>query len=87
MRSAYRWCGSYVLVLIGLGKERALKVFVRENNIDQALRVLKKKLLREGFFRELKRRKAYRPREERGRKARQFAGEERPRGSSLNAKV
>jgi small subunit ribosomal protein S21 len=56
------------LVLIGLGKERALKVFVRENNIDQALRVLKKKLLREGFFRELKRRKAYeKPSERRAR--------------------
>ena len=47
------------------------------------------KLQREGLFRELKRRKAYEklPTEERGRKARQFAGEERPRGSSLNAKV
>jgi small subunit ribosomal protein S21 len=56
------------LVLIGLGKERALKVFVRENNIDQALRVLKKKLQREGLFRELKRRKAYeKPSERRAR--------------------
>ena len=56
------------MVLIGLGKERALKVFVRENNIDQALRVLKKKLLREGFFREMKRRKAYeKPSERRAR--------------------
>jgi len=36
-----------------------LKVFVRENNVDQALRVLKKKLQREGLFRELKRRRAY----------------------------
>ena len=40
-------------------KEPALKVFVRDNNVDQALRVLKKKLQREGLFRELKRRKAY----------------------------
>lgn len=56
------------MVLIGLGKERALKVFVRENNIDQALRVLKKKLQREGLFRELKRRKAYeKPSERRAR--------------------
>jgi small subunit ribosomal protein S21 len=56
------------LVLIGLGKERALKVSVRENNIDQALRVLKKKLQREGLFRELKRRKAYeKPSERRAR--------------------
>jgi small subunit ribosomal protein S21 len=36
-----------------------LQVFVRENNVDQALRILKKKMQREGIFRELKRRKAY----------------------------
>jgi small subunit ribosomal protein S21 len=49
-------------------KEPALKVFVRDNNVDQALRVLKKKLQREGLFRELKRRKAYeKPSERRAR--------------------
>ena len=31
-----------------------MQVFVRDNNVDQAL---KRKLLREGFFRELKRKK------------------------------
>jgi small subunit ribosomal protein S21 len=36
-----------------------VQVFVRDNNVDQALRVLKKKLQREGFFRELKRKKSY----------------------------
>jgi small subunit ribosomal protein S21 len=36
-----------------------LQVFVRENNVDQALRVLKKKMQREGVFRELKRRRFY----------------------------
>ena len=36
-----------------------MQVFVRENNVDQALRVLKKKMQREGVFREMKRRKAY----------------------------
>jgi small subunit ribosomal protein S21 len=40
-------------------KELALKVFVRDNNVDQALRVLKKKLQRDGLFREIKRRRAY----------------------------
>lgn len=40
-------------------KEHFLQVFVRDNNIDQALRVLKKKMQREGVFRELKRRRAY----------------------------
>jgi small subunit ribosomal protein S21 len=32
---------------------------VRDNNVEQALRVLKKKLQRDGLFREIKRRKAY----------------------------
>jgi small subunit ribosomal protein S21 len=36
-----------------------LQVFVRDNNVDQALKVLKKKMQREGVFREMKRRKAY----------------------------
>ena len=40
-----------------IGKQ--LQVFVRENNVDQALRILKKKMQREGIFREMKRRKAY----------------------------
>ncbi len=45
-----------------------MKVFVRDNNVDQALRVLKKKLQREGLFREMKRRRAYeKPSEQRAR--------------------
>ncbi|MEW9308366.1 30S ribosomal protein S21 [Labrys neptuniae] len=36
-----------------------MQVLVRDNNVDQALRVLKKKLQREGLFREMKRRRAY----------------------------
>lgn len=36
-----------------------MQVQVRDNNVDQALRVLKKKLQREGVLRELKRRRAY----------------------------
>ena len=36
-----------------------MQVLVRENNVDQALRVLKKKLQREGVFREMKRRRFY----------------------------
>jgi small subunit ribosomal protein S21 len=38
---------------------RNLQVLVRDNNVDQALRVLKKKMQREGIFREMKQRKAY----------------------------
>ena len=49
-------------------KEVALLVLVRENNVDQALRALKKKLQREGVFREMKRRRAYeKPSERRAR--------------------
>jgi small subunit ribosomal protein S21 len=36
-----------------------MQVFVRDNNVDQALRVLKKKMQREGVFREMKRRRFY----------------------------
>ena len=36
-----------------------MQVSVRENNVDQALRALKKKLQREGVFREMKLRTAY----------------------------
>ena len=36
-----------------------MQVFVRDNNVDQALRVLKKKMQREGVFREMRRRRFY----------------------------
>ena len=36
-----------------------MQVLVRDNNIDQALRVLKKKMQREGIFREMKLRRSY----------------------------
>ncbi len=34
-------------------------VDVRDNNVDQALRILKKKMQREGLFREMRARRAY----------------------------
>jgi small subunit ribosomal protein S21 len=37
----------------------SMQVTVRDNNVDQALRVLKKKMQREGVFREMKQRRAY----------------------------
>jgi small subunit ribosomal protein S21 len=40
-------------------RESPLQVFVKDNNVDQALKVLKRKLQREGVFREMKRRRAY----------------------------
>ena len=36
-----------------------VQVVVRDNNVDQALRALKKKMQREGIFREMKLRRAY----------------------------
>ncbi len=36
-----------------------MQVSVRDNNVDQALRALKKKLQREGVFREMKLKQAY----------------------------
>lgn len=36
-----------------------MQVLVRDNNVDQALRVLKKKMQREGIFREIRARSAY----------------------------
>ncbi|WP_436639006.1 30S ribosomal protein S21 [Microbaculum sp. FT89] len=36
-----------------------MQVIVRENNVDQALRALKKKMQREGIFREMKLRNFY----------------------------
>ncbi|MDH6268562.1 small subunit ribosomal protein S21 [Rhizobium sp. SG_E_25_P2] len=45
-----------------------MQVLVRDNNVDQALRVLKKKMQREGLFREAKKHTAYeKPSEKRAR--------------------
>ncbi|MFZ4540321.1 MAG: 30S ribosomal protein S21 [Rickettsiales bacterium] len=47
-----------------------VEVLVRDNNVDQALRVLKKKMQREGIYREMKMRKHYeKPSEKRVREA------------------
>src|SRR5690242_9394590 len=51
-----------------LRRNAAVQVVVRENNVDQALRVLKKKMQREGVFREMKLRRNYeKPSERRAR--------------------
>jgi small subunit ribosomal protein S21 len=45
-----------------------VQVIVRDNNVDQALRALKKKMQREGIFRELKLRRHFeKPSEKRAR--------------------
>ena len=64
-------------VFVVFGVERHLRkecwfsvyVTVRDNNIDQALKALKKKMQREGLWREMKRRRSYeKPSERRVRK-------------------
>lgn len=50
------------------GEPPAVQVLVRDNNVDQALRVLKKKMQREGVFREMKMRRNFeKPSERRAR--------------------
>ena len=59
----------HALYIINIGN--SMYVSVRDNNVDQALRVLKKKMQREGMFREMKNRRAYEKPSER--KAREMA--------------
>ena len=61
---------SFLNPIIKLLKEsgKPVQVTVRDNNVDQALKVLKKKLQREGVFREMKLRRAFeKPSERRAR--------------------
>ncbi len=62
---------SFQVVAVATRKENTIvTVYVRDNNVDQALRALKKKLQREGMFREMKRRRHYeKPSERRAREA------------------
>lgn len=47
-----------------------MQVIVRDNNVDSALKVLKKKMQREGIFREMRLRRHYeKPSEKRAREA------------------
>jgi small subunit ribosomal protein S21 len=63
--------GVLLFVSIGfLGVLGQVQVLVRDNNVDQALKALKKKLQREGVFREMKLRRHYeKPSERRAREA------------------
>ena len=36
-----------------------MQIYVRDNNVDQALKVLKRRMQREGLFREMKRKRFY----------------------------
>jgi small subunit ribosomal protein S21 len=58
-----RWASA-----IRSGVSTIVHVLVRDNNVDQALRALKKKMQREGIFREMKLRRNYeKPSEKRAR--------------------
>jgi small subunit ribosomal protein S21 len=55
-------------VVISLGVGTIVEVQVRDNNVDQALRALKKKMQREGLYREMRMRRHYeKPSERRAR--------------------
>jgi small subunit ribosomal protein S21 len=62
-----------------------MQVFVKDNDISQALRVLKKKLQREGVFREMKLRRAYEKPSERA--AREKAEGARRRRKALRKRM
>jgi small subunit ribosomal protein S21 len=50
------------------GGSAIVQIYVRDNNVDQAIKALKKKMQREGTFREMKRRNHYeKPSEKRAR--------------------
>ena len=52
----------------GSQEDLVVQIFVRDNNVDQALKALKKKMQREGSFREMKRHVHYeKPSEKRAR--------------------
>jgi len=52
------------------GERAIIEVQVRDNNIDQALRALKKKMQREGLYREMRMRRFYEKPSERRRRER-----------------
>ena len=68
------FCSLAASCQVGAGARRSnrrsplVQIFVRDNNVDQALKALKKKMQREGSFREMKRHVHYeKPSEKRAR--------------------
>lgn len=60
--------GSCCPVFTSSGVRTIVEVQVRDNNVDQALRALKKKMQREGLYREMRMRRHYeKPSERRAR--------------------
>jgi small subunit ribosomal protein S21 len=67
-RASYFFWPPVVSKAAGFDKDPCVQVLVRDNNVDQALKALKKKMQREGIFREMKLRGHYeKPSEKRAR--------------------
>lgn len=65
-----------------------MKVEVRNNNVDRAMQVLKRKLIGEGVFKELQQRRFYeKPSEAKRRKMRAAIARERRRENELNSSM
>ncbi len=65
-----RWRSRLAGRRLGRGVGGQVQVLVRDNNVDQALKALKKKMQREGVFREMKLRRHFeKPSERRAREA------------------
>ena len=60
-----------MIVNASYNQEVVIKIDVKDNNVDQALRILKRKLQREGFFRILKIKSNYEKPSERKNRERQ----------------
>ena len=68
LASGRTWCCRRRLCRGRRGGRVIVQIFVRDNNVDQALKALKKKMQREGSFREMKRHVHYeKPSEKRAR--------------------
>lgn len=64
----YAFPAIHFLLIAVWSKDGFMQIIVRDNNVDQALRALKKKLQREGVYREMKLRRHYeKPSEKRAR--------------------
>ena len=65
---AGHWAGRHGILFSPSIRDIDVQVLVRDNNVDQALKALKKKMQREGIFREMKLRGHYeKPSEKRAR--------------------
>jgi small subunit ribosomal protein S21 len=59
VRQGERTGASRSRMLFSATEKHDVQVFVRDNDVEQALRILKKKMQREGVFREMRRRRFY----------------------------